>query len=174
MFKFLTDVILRYRFKKKFKSLNNQSKQTIKTFKSMAIILSEESAVDDKVFITLSKELNIPINKITIIVFCRNKILKMNSDIINRIFCSRKQLGISGNFPDDMKIFFEKKFDLLVNYFPDKDVFPELISVNCKSKLRIGFFNANQKINDIILNISPDNTDLFLNESKNYLNAFLK
>jgi len=73
-----------------------------------------------------------------------------------------------------MNIFFQKKNDLLVNYFSQKDPFPELISINCKSKLRIGFSNANLRINDIILKISPVKTDLFLSESKNYINAFLK
>jgi hypothetical protein len=73
-----------------------------------------------------------------------------------------------------MNIFFQKKNDLLVNYFVNKDPFPELISINCKSKLRIGFYNANLRINDIILKIPPEKTDLFLSESKNYINAFLK
>ena len=58
--------------------------------------------------------------------------------------------------------------------YNEKDIFPELISLNCKSKLRIGFYKANHKINDIILGITPDETDLFINESKNYLNTFLK
>jgi hypothetical protein len=40
--------------------------------------------------------------------------------------------------------------------------------------LRIGFYKANHKINDVILDITPDETDLFINESKNYLNTFLK
>ena len=174
MFKFLTDVILHSRFKKKINSQKHQSKEDIKTFKSMVVIISQESVVDEKVFLILSEMFNISIKKITIIVFSNNQILKINSKFKNRILCSRKDLGISGIFPQDIKIIFEKKFDLLVNYFDEKDIFPELISLSLKSKLRIGFFKANHNINDIILDISPDQTDLFLNESKNYLNAFLK
>jgi hypothetical protein len=108
------------------------------------------------------------------VVYSKKKKIKVNSDFKNQIFCCKKQLGISGNFPDEMIPFFEKRFDLLVNYFNEKDIFPELISLNCKSKLRIGFYKANHKINDIILGITPDETDLFINESKNYLNTFLK
>ena len=174
MFEFITDIILRYRFKKKFKNLKNQSKQSIKAFKSMAIIVPQEFAVSNKVFMDLSDEFNISINKITVVVYSKKKKIKVNSDFKNQIFCCKKQLGISGNFPDEMIPFFEKRFDLLVNYFNEKDIFPELISLNCKSKLRIGFYKANHKINDIILGITPDETDLFINESKNYLNTFLK
>ena len=174
MLNFFGDVILRYRFKKKIKALGNQSKKTIKTIRSMIVILPQDYSIDEKVFIELSKELNISIKRITIIVFGKGKNLKVNFNLIKTIFCSREQLSVMGNFTEDMNIFFQKKSDLLVNYFSQKDPFPELISINCKSKLRIGFFNANLRINDIILKISPVKTDLFLNESKNYINAFLK
>ena len=174
MFEFITDILLQYRFKKKFKNLKNQSKQSIRAFKSMAIIVPQEFAFSNKVFIDLSDELNIPIKKITVLVYSKKKVIKVKSDFKNQIFCSKKQLGISGDFPDEMIAFFFKSFDVLVNYFNEKDIFPELISLNCKSKLRIGFYKANHKINDVILDITPDETDLFINESKNYLNTFLK
>ncbi len=128
MVEFITDIILRYRFKKKLKNLKNQSKQSIKAFKSMAIIVPQEFAVSNKVFMDLSDELNISINKITVVVYSKKKKIKVNSDFKNQIFCCKKQLGISGNFPDEMIAFFEKRFDLLVNYFNEKDIFPELIS----------------------------------------------
>ena len=174
MLNFFSNVILRYRFKKKIKGLVKQSKKTIKTLRSMVVILPQDHSIDEKVFIELSKELNISIKRITIIVFGKGEILKVNFNLIKTIFCSREQLSVLGNFTDGMNIFFQKKSDLLVNYFSQKDPFPELISINCKSKLRIGFYNANLRINDIILKISPEKADLFLSESKNYINAFLK
>ena len=73
MFEFITDIILRYRFKKKFKNLKNQSKQSIKAFKSMAIIVPPEFAVSNKVFMDLSDELNISINKITVVIYSKKK-----------------------------------------------------------------------------------------------------
>ena len=174
MLNFFSDVILRYRFKKKIKGLGKQSKKTIKTLRSMVVILPQDHSICEKVFIELSKELNISIKRITIIVFDKGEILKVNFNLIKTIFCSKGQLSIMGNFTEEMNIFFQKKSDLLVNYFSQKDPFPELISINCKSKLRIGFSNANLRINDIILKISPVKTDLFLSESKKYINAFLK
>ena len=174
MLNFFSDVILRYRVKKKIKGLGKESKKTIKTLRSMVVILPQDHSIDEKVFIELSKELNISIKRITIIVFGKGEILKVNFNLIKTIFCSREQLSVLGNFTDGMNIFFQKKSDLLVNYFSQKDPFPELISINCKSKLRIGFYNANLRINDIILKISPEKADLFLSESKNYINAFLK
>ena len=82
MFEFITDIILRYRFKKKFKNLKNQSKQSIKAFKSMAIIVPQEFAVSNKVFMDLSNELNISINKITVVVYSKKKKIKVKKRLI--------------------------------------------------------------------------------------------
>ena len=132
MLNFFSNVILRLRFKKKVKGLGKQSKKTIKTLRSMVVILPQDHSIDEKVFIELSKELNISIKRITIIVFGKGEILKVNFNLIKTIFCSREQLSLMGNFTEDMNIFFQKKSDLLVNYFSQNYHFPELISINCK------------------------------------------
>ena len=109
MLNFFSNVILRYRFKKKIKGLVKQSKKNIKTLRSMVVILPEDHSIDEKVFIELSKELNISIKRITIIIFGKGEILKVNFNSISTIFCSRKQLSVLGNFTHDMNIFFQKK-----------------------------------------------------------------
>mgnify|MGYP000436138680 CR=1 FL=1 len=61
----------------------------------MAIIVPQEFVVSNKVFMDLSDELNISINKITVVVYSKKKKIKVNSDFKNQIFCCKKQLGIS-------------------------------------------------------------------------------
>ena len=174
MFKLFTDVILHLRLKKKLKSLNSKPKRPVKAFKTMAIIIPQECKIDEKVFVALSKNLNISFNRVTILVFSNKNKLKNKSTFKNRIHCTRKQLSFTGDFPTEIKTVFKKKFDLLVNYFSEQSVFPELISLNFNSNLRIGFSEANNKINDIVLDLKLDQTDLFIDESKKYLNSILK
>ncbi|MEO2100196.1 MAG: hypothetical protein ABGW63_05275 [Flavobacteriaceae bacterium] len=174
MVKILTDALLRYRLKKKFKKAISQPKERIKSFKTMAVLISESSNLDEKMFQALAEQLKISAQKITFVIFSKKEIVDQTQGFGNRIFCSRNKLTLSGEFPEVMNDFFKLDFDLLINYFSDKSVFPELLSMNCSSKLRIGFSAANHKINDIILDIDPKQTDLFLAESTNYLNAFLK
>jgi len=174
MFKLLTDVILHLRLKKKLKSFNAEPKHQVKVFKTMAIIIPEDCLVDEGVFVALSKILNISTNRVTILMFSKKKKLKKKSTFKNVIYCTRKQLTFFGDFPLETRAVFKKKFDLLVNYFSEQSVFPELISINFNSKLRIGFLEANHQINDIVLDLKLDQTDLFLNESEKYLNSTLK
>ncbi len=174
MYELLTDVILHLRLKKRLKSLNTKPKRPVKSFKTMAIIIPYECSIDEKVFIDLSKNLNISMNRVTILTFSKKKILKNKSNFKNRIYFTRNQLSFTGNFPMEIKAVFKKKFDLLVNYFSEQSVFPELISINFNSNLRIGFSEANNQINDIVLDLKLDQTDLFLDESKKYLNSILK
>jgi hypothetical protein len=73
-----------------------------------------------------------------------------------------------------MQLFFNTRIDILINYFSVRETFPELISMNCNAALRLGFSQANFKINDVILDMDPLETNLFLVESTNYLKSFLK
>ena len=68
--------------------------------------------------------------------------------------------------------FFDQKFDLLINYFSLSEIFPEFISASCSCKIRLGFYEVNHEISDIVFNFNDKQA--FLNESINYLNSFLK
>jgi len=174
MVEFLSDVVLGYQLRKKLKSFDLQPKKCVRQFKTMAVILPEDLEVDRAVFEALADSLTISTSKITFVEFSKKKLEARATEERNHIFCSRKDIGFSGTFKSDMQTFFNTKFDLLINYFSVKAIFPELISINCSASLRLGFSQANHKINDVILDIDPSDTDLFLSESTNYLNAFLK
>ena len=174
MVKFISDVVLGYQLNKRLKSFDSQSKKTIHSFKTMAVLFPEELELDRTVFKALAVSINSSTRKITFVEFGKKKLEERPTNSKNHIFCSRKDVGLTGKFSNDMQDFFNTKFDLLINYFSIKAVFPELISMNCSASLRLGFSQANHEINDVILDIDPSETNLFLNESINYLNAFLK
>ena len=173
MIRFFKDAVLRFRLKNRLRILDNQPKMKISSFRSMAIILSEDD-LDETFFSTLAKSLKISPKRITIVVFSSKKIENKKTGFGKRINFSKEEIGFSGGFNQEMLTFFEQKFDLLVNFFYKKSVLPELISANCSSKLRMGFSKANQNINDIVFEIKPEEKELFLSESTNYLNAFIK
>ena len=65
-------------------------------------------------------------------------------------------------------------FDLLINYFDEQKLLPSYVSTFCKAKVRLGFSNANHKLNDLILAINPKETELFLSNASKYLKTILK
>ena len=81
---------------------------------------------------------------------------------------------MTGNIKKEINYFFNQKYDLLVNFFDQKEILSELISSKCFSKLRIGFSKANPHINDIVFNFGLNEKTTFLSESMNYLNSFIK
>jgi hypothetical protein len=82
---------------------------------------------------------------------------------------------IFGNFSGDLKKFSNKKFDLLINYFDViKNFKVNLSSLKCKKSISIGFMKADNRINDLIFNFSPSESDMFIFEVNKYLNKILK
>ena len=167
------NIFLRYKLNKRLKILESQSKEKIKSFSSM-VILTPNIEIDEKVFFSLADSLKISYKKITLVVISDKKFSKSKARFRKIIYCSREKVGLLGKFDNEMLSFFDQKFDLLINYFSNSTIFPELVSACCSSKLRLGFYQVNHKINDIILNINLDDKQTFLDESKNYLKALLK
>ena len=56
MIDFFYDAMLRYRLKKRFKILNSQTKEPIKSFKSLVVILPYERGNDDDFCNALAKK----------------------------------------------------------------------------------------------------------------------
>ena len=133
MVEFLSDVVLGYQLRKKIKSFDLQPKKSVRAFKTMAVILPEDLEVDRAVFEALAESLNLTSSKITFVEFSKKKLEERTTDERNRIFCSRKDISLSGRFTSEMRDFFNTKFDLVVNYFSVKAIFPELISINCSA-----------------------------------------
>ena len=81
---------------------------------------------------------------------------------------------MNGNLKKETFSLFIRKFDLLINFFNQKEILTELISSKCFSKLRLGFSKANPQINDVVFNFDLNEKKIFLSESMNYLNSFTK
>ena len=174
MVEFLKDVVWNFQLRKKFKSFEHQSRENVSPVKTMAVLLPEDLKLEKQVFEALAKSLNISPDNITFVEFTRKKIEERSTDQKRSIYCSRKDVSVGGNFSSEMQLFFNTRIDILINYFSVRETFPELISMNCNAALRLGFSQANFKINDVILDMDPLETNLFLVESTNYLKSFLK
>ena len=174
MVRIVSDFVLKSRFKKKLKLLTSVSKSNKKQLKSIAILISGNYEVKEHLYIAFAKSFKVPAKNITIVVFNKNKILLQNTTLGQRIECSKEMIDFWGNFPEIFNDFFKKEFDLLINYFDDNSLLTSYVSVFCKAKLRVGFFSTQFALNDLIINVNPLDTDLFLSESTKYLKSILK
>ena len=173
MFDFLKDIFLSFKLKKSLKTLQNQKKKKITSFKSLLIIVYEND-LDEDFLLLFAENLKISINNVHIIVLNKNKIDLTETRFKRRIYISKDEISMTGNIKKEINYFFNKKYDLLINFFDQKEILSELISSKCFSKLRIGFSKANPQINDIIFKFGLNDKNTFLSESMNYLNSFIK
>ena len=165
--------MLSFKLKKSLKALQNQKKKKITSFKSILIIVYEND-LDEDFLLLFVENLKISINNVYIIVLNQNKIDLTETRFKRKIYISKDEISMTGDIKKEINYFFNRKYDLLVNFFDQKEILSELISSKCFSKLRIGFSKANPQINDIVFNFGLNEKKTFLSESMNYLNSFIK
>lgn len=173
MFDFLKDILLSFKLKKNLKTLQSQKKKEITSFKSILIIVYEND-LDEDFLLLFVENLKISIKNVYIIVLNQNKIDLTETRFKKKIYISKDEISMTGDIRKEINYFFNRKYDLLVNFFDQKEILSELISSKCFSKLRIGFSKANPQINDIVFNFGMNEKKTFLSESINYLNSFIK
>ena len=173
MFDLFKNTLLSFKLKKSLKALQNQKKKKITSFKSLLIIVYEND-LDEDFLLLFTENLKISTNNVYIIVLNQNKIDLTETRFKRKIYISRDEISMTGDIKKEINYFFNQKYDLLVNFFDQKEILSELISSKCFSKLRIGFSKANPQINDIVFNFGLNEKKTFLSESMNYLNSFIK
>ena len=173
MINFFKDIFLYRKLNKRLKILELQPKDEIKSLDSM-LILTSNIEFDENIFFSLAKSLKISTNKITLIVISDQELPRVKTKFGKIINLTKEKVGLFGTLDKGIHELLDQKFDVLINYFSLSGVFPEFVSARCSSKLRLGFYESNHKISDIVFNINLKDKYAFLNESINYLNSFLK
>ena len=174
MVKILSDFVISLRLKRKIRLNAHHKKEKIQGFKSMAVLIPEEYELNLELFTEFAETFKIPIEKITIVTFSKKQIEMSNSEKVEMINCSRKSVGVWGQLPDTLDTFLSKNFDLLINYFTHDCILAAWVSSCINSELKLGLYESNHELNDLIIDVQPTNPELFLKESTIYLNALLK
>ncbi len=102
------------------------------------------------------------------------KIISFSNSFYNDPFCemrlSKKSVNFYGKLISaDAEEFTSKKYDMLINYFGNNKILT-LLSSKTNAKIRVGFDESNQNINDIIFNDIFNNFKKFREQLIKYLN----
>lgn len=138
--------------------------------KKVRVLLDTSLGVDRQFFTALAKELRIADVNLSIFAFKEPKeLLSLYFD-----FFDPSDINFFGRFQGDLALMCEKEVDLQINYFNKKDLYMEWISACAKSKLGVGFFGVDQRLNDIVFDMDPKDKDLFRVELVKYLTVLKK
>ncbi|WP_121665579.1 DUF6913 domain-containing protein [Mesonia aquimarina] len=150
-------------------SLANHRPSSVKELKKVGVILSqtEFDFLDHSAF---AKTLNIKKEQLFFMIFSASKEVTKNPQIS---FFSKKELTLNGTFKkeSEVRLFQQKKYDLLINYFSEINLELLLLSASIQANLKIGFPIEENRLNDLDIKENPKNWQQFLNELKKYLSV---
>jgi hypothetical protein len=94
-----------------------------------------------------------------------------NSPYATPIF-SDKDLGWNGDIDNSYaQEFLSREYDVLINYYSEKNLMMQLMTVKTRARIKVGFAAVDKTFNDLIVDCSLKDFDLFKNEIRKYLNV---
>ncbi|MEM1137126.1 MAG: hypothetical protein AAGI07_14910 [Bacteroidota bacterium] len=140
--------------------------------KTIAILLNKEEFDDAEAFTDYFKELELTSPKSTVIYFSE---LEKEADTQWQNFFTKKDFGWSGKIMNQTLMqFINEPFDVLVGYYNKNVLEMNQITAMSKANLKVGVHSHDERLFDIILNLSVIRFDVFKKEFKKYLNILNK
>ena len=96
------------------------------------------------------------------------KPLKNTVQEVNQI--TNKDFGWKGDLHNTQaQNFLNQDFDILVGVYSGKNSYLDWMISQSKAKFKVGFKNADEKLFDLIIQVSPSEKEIFITELKKYL-----
>lgn len=145
--------------------LNNSSDVTTSKVKNV-LVFADDNSVKNNINNFLNSSLKISENNIEFIIYLPK--IKKETDAQN-IFSS-KDFGWYGKVKSEgLKNILTKKYDLLINYSKVDYLYSNLLILQCKADLKVGFASLDNRLYDLLINCKTTETALFNKEIKKYL-----
>ena len=133
--------------------------------KSVRIVMDKNLPVDENYFRNLLAEITDSKIYYTFIKFSHLK-----EDISNEKDCyDTNHISFFGNFKDKLAKACKRKVDLQINFFGNDNLYLKWIAIKGENKLSFGFRKTDIRVNDVIFDFLPLQTDIFKNEFRKYI-----
>ena len=167
MIKRIKFLFLRLRLRKELKKSNRKIKIVPNKKLSVGLLIDSKFDLNDSFIQKLAMNLELSKERFDITVYNKNNFKTFNVNLI-----SIEDVGLFGKLPLGINKFLNRRFDLLFNLHYNNPLL-SLLSLLSKSNFRIGLIQADKRLNDLIINLSPENSK-FIDESIKYLNIIFK
>tara|TARA_B100001113_G_C20610021_1_gene405658 strand:- start:17 stop:526 length:510 start_codon:yes stop_codon:yes gene_type:complete len=168
MIKRIKFLFLRLRLRKELKKSNRKIKIVPNKKLSVGLLIDSKFDLNDSFIQKLAMNLELSKDRFDITVYNNNN----NFKTFNVNLISIEDVGLFGKLPLGINKFLNRRFDLLFNLHYNNPLLSLLSSLS-KSNFRIGLIQADKRLNDLIINLSPENLK-FIDESVKYLNIIFK
>jgi hypothetical protein len=136
-----------------------------------ALVFSDDIANRQSLLTELSEILNISEDHIDLIVFQKKKPKDNNLKFLS----TPEDFGWFGKVKSEkVKIILTNKYDLLINYCKVDNLYSNLLLLQSKTVLKVGFAHFDTRFYDLIIKCDPSERALFNTELKKYLKILNK
>ena len=136
--------------------------------KTVRVVMDKNLPVDENYFKSLLGEITDSKIYFTFIKFSQSK-----EDISNEKYCyDAKHISFFGSFKDKLAKACKRKVDLQINFFSNDNLYLKWIAIKGENKLSFGFRKTDIRINDVIFDFLPLQTETFKNEFRKYIKVF--
>tara|TARA_B100001115_G_C15742940_1_gene362664 strand:- start:216 stop:725 length:510 start_codon:yes stop_codon:yes gene_type:complete len=133
--------------------------------KSVRVVMDKNLPVDENYFRNLLFEITDSKIYFTFIKFSNTK-----ENISNEKHCyGIHHISLFGNFRDKLAKACKRRVDLQINFFGNDNLYLKWIAIKGDNKLSFGFSKTDIRINDVIFDFLPIQTDIFKNEFRKYI-----
>ncbi len=140
--------------------------------KSLGVIMHLNEIDDFELFRKLAEKLDIHPFNLKIIAYSSESKEKPNSW---DIWFDQKDFGWNGTIHNvELQSFLDTDFDILISYYEEDILELKLITAKSKAQFKIGIFQPDSRLNDLIVQTKLNEFDTFKNELFKYLKILNK
>lgn len=138
----------------------------------IGVLVNSDEISDYSWFLDLSKNLNVKLEDLEIILY--KEVEVEGNQFSNHVF-NDEALGWKGDIKDeDVKAFVNEKFDILISYYKQEKNILKLITAASNAVFKIGVFENDNRLNDLIIKTSINDVKTFRSEVIKYLQVLNK
>ncbi|HLV15161.1 MAG TPA: hypothetical protein VKY41_08275 [Xanthomarina sp.] len=160
--------------KKKLNSLlkNREANFNTDKIENIGVILNADETNDFEALKTIAQTLGVLPNKVKIIAFTASS--KAQAYSWDACF-NMKDFTWNGKVNNtELQTFIDTKFDLLISYYVEDVLQLKYLTAASNANLKVGIFQHDKRINDLIIKTEFNKLELFKAELKKYLNVLNK
>lgn len=139
---------------------------------SVGVLVNTDEISDYSWFSDLCKSINVKDHKLKLVLYTEQEVEK--TQFSNPVF-NDEALGWKGDIKDeDVKAFVNEKFDILISYYKQEKNILKLITAASNAVFKIGVFENDNRLNDLIIKTSINDVKTFKSEVIKYLQVLNK
>ncbi len=139
---------------------------------SVGIILCFDEFKDYDAIRKIIKSIGILENKVKFITFITDEKLTPNNW---DAFFNPKNFGWKGKVNGvELEAFINTEFDALISYYKEDNLYLNIITALSKANFKIGISSKDNRLNDFIIDVKPDQVGVFEEELFKYLRVLNK